>query len=172
MDNVDYIEAIWGMMAINYAYYIKERSDHDLAMLLDTWKQLLADIPAEVLKAAAFQHIATSKWWPSVAELRELARRLTRPDRLSGIEAWGLVVAQVRKTGSWGRPEFEDSNIMKAVRVIGWSTICLGEHEASNRARFIECYETLARREDWRASLLPQVRALVEGTRLLLGEAA
>jgi hypothetical protein len=172
VNNIDYIETIWGMMAINYAYYIKERSDQDLAMLLDTWKQLLADVPPEVLKAAAFQHIAANKWWPSVAELRELARQLTRPDRLSGIEAWGLVVAEIERTGSWGRPEFDDPNITKAVRTIGWSTICLGEHEASNRARFIECYEILTKREDWTASLLPQVRALVEGTRLLLGEAA
>lgn len=156
-----HIEAIWNLMTTNYAYIQKDKTAEDLAALLDIWKTLLADIPPEVLKAAAFQHIASSKWFPTVAELRELAREITCPARLTGVEAWGVVKREIARVGLSGKPDFGDEFIAAAVRTLGWGSLCMSEFEAADRARFIQCYETFIAREDRQAALLPQVRALM-----------
>lgn len=58
------------------------------------YRRLLADLDGNMLLAAAHQHIADSKWFPTVAELREGALALSASSAgiPTAMEAWGEVV--------------------------------------------------------------------------------
>lgn len=123
--------------------------------------RLLGDIPVEELQAVVDQCIADCKFLPTVAEVRDHWRNLTRTlGELSGAEAWGLVQAEIRSIGSWGSPRFESAKVQRVVDMMGWLNICQSENLAVDRAQFMRIFDTLADREDRIGKLLPQARAL------------
>lgn len=139
---------------------------------LKIYAQALADIPADLLKASVLNHITLSKWFPTIAELRQSAAGLVmkaagHPDALT---AWGEVAHQLRYVGSWGAPQFTDPLIQRAVQAVGgWKMLCASENQASDRARFIQAYETFINRTTEDLQMLPQVRSFVENAAAQLG---
>ena len=105
------------------------------------------------------KHISTSKWFPTIAELRQAATAivLQTEGRLSAPEAWGDVQREVRLVGHWRSPSLQPL-VGKAVSAIGgWQHICIDENITADRARFIEVYTILCKREAQRVQQLPQV---------------
>lgn len=70
------IQAIWKILSANYVTHAKSLTPAQLEEQLQVWYAILADIPSDILRAAALQHMAGSKWFPQVAELRDLAAAL------------------------------------------------------------------------------------------------
>lgn len=123
--------------------------------------RLLQDIPADELQTVVDQCIASCKFLPTVAEVREQWHNLTRNiSQMGGAEAWGLVQAEIRRTGSWGAPRFENERIAKVVRSMGWLEICQSDKPAVDRAQFMRIYDSIAEREEEIHKLLPQSKEL------------
>lgn len=112
----------------------------------ELYEAMLGDLDFALVQRAAARHVATSKWFPSVAELRAAAVELALGPRRTGLEAWGDVVEAIRFVGAYGAPRFEDERVAECVRMLGWRGLCLADNEASDRARFAELYEALAQR--------------------------
>lgn len=111
------------------------------------YERMLEDLDRDTSSAAVERLIKTSKWLPTVAEIRAAAAEVTHgPKRLGG-EAWGEVIAEIRRVGWYGSPIFTDPLVGQAVRMLGWQTLCVSTNEMSDRARFIELYDGLAERE-------------------------
>lgn len=111
------------------------------------YETCLADLDFPAAQAAVLRLINTSKWLPTVAEIRAAAVDIQRgPVRVGG-EAWGDVLAEIRRTGYIGVPSFNDPLVAECVRLMTWRGLCLGENEAADRARFIELYDSLAARQ-------------------------
>jgi hypothetical protein len=110
------------------------------------YETMLADLELETAKAAVARLIATSKWLPTIAEIRSTAADVERGPVRTGGEAWGDVLAEIRRTGYIGAPSFRDPVVTDCVHMMTWRGLCLGENEAADRARFIELYENLAQR--------------------------
>jgi hypothetical protein len=136
------------------------------------YARLLADFPEQLLEAACLQHIATSRFFPTVAELREVALSLyqqaegsTHPEPM---EAWGLVQREIGRTGRYRNPQFADPVVARAVERFGWIRLCDQPIETIGVAcaQFRELYESLLRREQQQARLLPEVRAALKTTAL------
>lgn len=72
---------------------------------VNLWANYFADDDWGVVALAVSKHIATSKWPPSIAEIRELIVEITRPDLVPPDEAWGLVKAWIHSTS-----EYEDDS--------------------------------------------------------------
>ena len=72
--------------------HAKSLSAAQLAEQLEVWFALLSDLDAELLGAAALQHMAASKWFPTVAELREIVAALLSERPPTAMEEWGMVV--------------------------------------------------------------------------------
>lgn len=53
-------------------YYGKELNDTQISI----YSKTLSDIPVSILKTTAYDWIAASKWFPKVAELRDMAGRV------------------------------------------------------------------------------------------------
>jgi hypothetical protein len=111
------------------------------------YEALLADLDFATAQEAVVRLISTSKWLPTIAEIRATAADIKHGPVRSGGEAYGDVLAEIRRTGAWGAPSFKDPLVAECVRLMTWRGLCLGENEASDRARFIELYDNLAARE-------------------------
>lgn len=162
------IVKVWTVLINCYPYFGKDKSAGDLKLTLGIYERLLADIPADVLEAAAMQHIASAKFFPTVAELRDLAAALVLPPPMAALEAWGelrqkAIVEWNRYTdnGHMPWPTFSDPLIGHILAVMGGpQTLQDSTFEAADRARFLELYEELAQRRRQEAMLLPQAREL------------
>ena len=55
----------------NYSYAFKSMTKQEKIMLVHSWAFALQDIPADVVLIAFMQLLTTSKWLPTVAEIRE-----------------------------------------------------------------------------------------------------
>lgn len=60
----------------NYSYAFKTMTNQEKVMLVQSWAFSLQDIPTEIVMLAFMQLLSTSKWLPTVAEIREQAGRL------------------------------------------------------------------------------------------------
>ncbi len=113
----------------------------------EVYETMLADVDARAARAAAARLLATSRFMPTIAEIREAAAELTLGPRRLGGEAWGDVGMAVRRYGRNRTPEFADPLVAEAVRQLGWLSICDSTNDVADRARFIELYDGLAQRE-------------------------
>ena len=114
---------------------------------VQVYQGLLLDLEPEAAKKAVARLVATSRFLPTIAEIRQAAFELERGPRRLGGEAWGDVVLAIRRVGSYEVPRFADPLTAKCVRMMGWKQLCLSENDAADRARFTELYDGLAERE-------------------------
>lgn len=130
--------------------------------------RLLADIPPAELQVIVDQCLVECKFLPTVAELRERHRTLTAThSQLTAAEAWGLVMGELRRVGSYGAPSFTDARTAQVVRTMGWRELCISEQPGVDRAQFMRMYDQLTTRDEQDQRLLPQARALANSRRLL-----
>ncbi len=114
---------------------------------LEVYETMLADLEFHPTQQAIMRLVATSKWLPTIAEIRAMSVDLKFGPQRSGLEAWGDVVAAIRAVGSYGCPKFEDPCVAECVRIMDWRTLCLSENDTADRARFVELYDNLQTRE-------------------------
>lgn len=124
--------------------------------------QMLLDVPVDVLRVAAEQCLAECEFFPTIAAIRDRALKLTLPDRVDPLEAWGQVQRAISRYGFYRSPVFDDPLITKAVDSLGWQYLCVSENPVADRAHFSKIYEQLAHREIQEARLLPRARELRE----------
>jgi hypothetical protein len=131
------------------------------AATLAVYMRTLADLEDDLLDAAAADCITRCVFFPTVAELRHAAAQVAklRFGAPSAGEAWEEVVSGFRyghgDTG-WSHPWIES-----AIRQVGgWYNLRMSENQVADRARFLEAYRELEKREAYDAVTLPQVKEL------------
>ena len=162
------VQQVWNVLIRVYSYYAKDKTPEDLADTLTLYQELLADVPGDVLKAIAKQHLRTSKYFPVPSELSQPAMALTQSTRESAMEAWGSVTDMFNRGeyyfyegGICRAPTWANPITAKVVRCMGgYFELCKSTNLTADRARFIEAYDQLAQREHAEALLLPEVREL------------
>lgn len=119
------------------------------------YEQMLADLDAATARRAVHRLLASSKFMPSIAEIREACAAQTHGPRRSGEEAYAELTDAVRRHGrdyGQGMPKFRDPLIAKCLGVWGsWNDFCASpSDDPGGRARFVQLYDELAsrRRQD------------------------
>lgn len=112
------------------------------------YRKLLIDLPADVTRQAVTRLLTTSKWVPTIAEIRSAATDLRLGPARTGGEAWAEAIGAIRTVGIYGVPKWTDPVLAEALRLWGsWRSFCCSpEDDPGGRARFIEMYEQLAAR--------------------------
>ncbi len=114
------------------------------------YERMLADLDYPAASAAVEQLLASSKWIPTVAEIRERVVSLHRGEVLVGGEAWGLVLEAIGRYGRYRVPgvdfQFSDATTAECVSALNWRELCDSENPQADRARFVELYDRLAAR--------------------------
>ncbi len=165
------IAQILAMLSIAYPGY------EIAAQTPEVYAALLADVPDDVLVAAAQKHATTSKWFPKIAELREAAQDIQAraTGMLTAEESWLEVQAALRdygwygetipveEGGGWRAPSVLDELSRRAIEGLGgWRMMCQSNNPVADRAHYLKIYAGLLRRHQEDAAMLPQVREVVE----------
>lgn len=138
--------------------------EKDLRPTAALWEKLLGDIPYETAEKAVVMVLSTSKYFPTVAEIRTAALKISSPQRLTAAEAWGEVMRAMRRYDI--HEEIAVSRnlspmVAQVVRCFGWREICLSEKPEIIRAQFRQAYETQIAREHEKEVIPSDVRQLI-----------
>ena len=131
---------------------------------MQLWYAQLQDIPYKVAEAALNKWVATNRWSPTIADLRELAADVAVGEAPDWGDAWHNVMRAVSKYGYNRQSEamdFLDDVTREAVRRVGWYDICMSENVGVERANFRDIYNTLQERKQKERLVPPQVAVLI-----------
>ena len=131
---------------------------------MELWFKQLQDIPYEVAEAGLQKWVATNKWSPSIADIREMASGIAHGEFPDWGDAWEEVCKAIRHFGSYRVGEALDSlspMARKATERIGFRNLCMSENIMADRANFRMIYEQLAEREKKNAQLPLPLKTLI-----------
>ena len=120
---------------------------------IELWYQELHDIPMTVAEAALRKWVATSKWSPTIAEIREMCVDVKRGDAPDWSEGWMKVNMAIQRYGRYRPGEAMaslDPITRKAVKCLGFQNLCDTEDIGYYTRRFQPTSETAPRREQMR----------------------
>jgi len=162
-----------GMAAANFP----RLQEKDMSQTAKLWEKSLSDIPYDVAEKSLLKVLSTSKFFPTISEIREAAAQITQPRTMDAMEAWGLINQAIRKYGHY-RPEDGLNSLPDDVRQMaerfGWRELCLNENPDTLRAQFRMAWETQSKRENELKALPTEIRELIggmaEGMKMIEGE--
>ncbi|HEY4657958.1 MAG TPA: replicative helicase loader/inhibitor, partial [Gemmatimonadaceae bacterium] len=83
------------------------------------YESALADLDCATVRKAVTRLLATSKWLPTIAEIRAGTTDLELGPARDGGQAWQDAMAAVRRVGRYGVPKFLDPLVSEALRLWG-----------------------------------------------------
>jgi hypothetical protein len=149
-DKKNFVE---GMKLLKKANLVNGRNFNKDEM--SVWFNMLDDITDSQFNKSIIHIIKTSKYFPSISEIREVA---LKTDILPAVDAWNEVLDQINRCcGSTGEtPVYSSELIAKAVRSIGGlNSIWMAgtDRESYYRSSFIKAYESMQDHEHNQAML-------------------
>lgn len=121
------------------------------AQTSQVYERMLADLDYPSANAAVERLLATARFMPSIAEIRETAMAITVGEQKPGGEAWGVVLKAIAHEGYMRVPGrdfvFSDPVTARCVAAMGWENLCNSENSHADRARFTDLYDRLAVQE-------------------------
>lgn len=131
---------------------------------MELWYRQLNDIPYQISEAALNKWVATNKWSPSIAEIREIATSIKLGDVPDWGEGWNKVQSAIRRFGMYRVDEAMNSFdplTRECVERLGFKNICISENPATERANFRMVYEQLAQRKQVDAQVPDKLKELI-----------
>jgi hypothetical protein len=138
------------MMALYAALGHKSGIDKIEDYVMDLWYTSLSDLTDEEFHISIMYHIRNSKWYPSIAEIREVVKRLNNKN--SAEKEWSAVLKAINSHGRRQYPDFKDICTCAAIESLGWTALCdCNVSELGNyRARFIKSYNEFSHENEFR----------------------
>lgn len=131
---------------------------------MELWFKQLQDIPYIVAEAALNKWVATQKWSPTIAEIREMAVTITNGERPLWSDGWEQVQSAISKYGVYAIPEamasFDDIT-KQTVQQLGFKGLCLSENSMQDRANFRMIFEQIALRKRKEQQVPVKLRDLI-----------
>ena len=140
---------------------------------VNVWYELLKDIDYQVANMAIQMHAQSSKFPPTVAEIREASAKLVNGEDKDWSEAWEEACRAMSRFGRDRKSEAYktlDERTRRVIDRLGYRNLCMSENIGVDRANFRSIYETIAQRDKEINKLSPQIQTLLGGGHALLGE--
>lgn len=140
---------------------------------LQLWFNQLNDIPYDVAEVTLNKWVATNKWSPSIADIREQATDITQGAGKDWGDAWQDVLRAIRLYGSYEELkalESLDETTRKVVKRLGFRNLCFSEDIQVDRANFRMIYEQQLQRDRQDAQLPPRLKAIISNIPMILEE--
>lgn len=151
------------VMALRTYYPRENLLPNEQAVTL--WYEQMQDLDYASASTALKKWVATNKWSPSIAELREHTMLMVKGEVKDWSEAWEDVRNAVRQYGWYNADDAVnsfDELTKKAVKQIGFTEICTSENQAAIRANFRDIYNILAERKKKERQLPDSIRKEIE----------
>ena len=133
---------------------------------MELWYRELQDIPYTVAEAGLRKWVATNKWSPSIADIREITVEVAHGDIAEWGEGWEQVLKAIRLYGTYREAEAMsslDELTRTCVERLGFKNICMSENIATERANFRMMYEQLAERKKKQQQMSVPLQRLISG---------
>ena len=140
---------------------------------VNVWYELLKDIDYQVANMAIQMHAQSSKFPPTVAEIRESASKIVHGETKDWSKAWEEACRAMSRFGRDRKAEAYktlDERTRRVIDRLGYRNLCMSENIGVDRANFRSIYETIAQRDKEINKLSPQIQTLLGGGHALLGE--
>lgn len=143
--------------------------------MVTAWYAFFKDDDKTAVELAVTKHIASNKWPPSIAEIREAMAEILHPELIPPDVAWTAVMDVMYATGgaSWGRPTFPPL-IERVVETIGWHTLWelhrgsyAGNKDGMDKVAFMDLYKPAYERALQAATLPEALSAAISKVRQL-----
>ena len=138
--------------------------ERDMRPTAALWEKILGDLSYDVAETALIKVLATAKFFPTVAEIREAAVAVNAPQGLTAAEAWGIVIKSIKDYGYYREAEALQSMpeaVAQVVRWMGWQELCHSDNVDVIRGQFLKMYEAETKRHQDFAVLPPAVRDFI-----------
>lgn len=111
----------------------------------EQWYRLLQDLTDDEFMYAVESILKTSKFSPTIAEIREKAWEYSHKEELTGEQAWEIVLRDVREKGWYREPKYENPILERAKNAITWEALCdiSSEQLSILRRHFIDIYNEI-----------------------------
>lgn len=140
---------------------------------MELWYMQLCDIDYNVMTTALNKWVATNKWAPTIADLRESAYTITDPGIPDWDAAYETVRKNIRKYGFYnaeaGLAELTGVTL-ETVKRIGYTNMCLSDNPTAIRANFRDIYNRLAERAQSEARMPAGLLNAIKTARLSMKE--
>lgn len=129
-------------------YYSKEDvlvNDH----AMELWYQQLKDLDYKISSIALSKWVATNKWSPTIADLRETYAGIRYGEPMSWSEGWDRTVKAIKKYGYMRETEALESldeTTREVVKRLGYFSLCASENLSADRANFRMVFEQIAQK--------------------------
>ena len=163
---------IFAMLEANYEPQFAKKTEINKKAMVNLWAEQFADKDFALVKAAVNSYIATdtSSFVPSVGQINEQIRLLTRQDAMSEQEAFSLIYKAVCNSGYHAKEEFEKLPA-PLQRLVGspnqlkeWSQMDADVFNSVIASNLMRSYKVVVKDEEYK-------QALPESVKTLLGEA-
>lgn len=137
---------------------------------MELWYRQLQDIPYKVAEIALNKWVATNKWSPTIADIRECSAEITQGELPDWGQGWEQVLRAIRQFGMYRAGEAMasfDELTRQTVERLGFRDICLSENIAQERANFRMIYEQLAERKKKQAQIPQNVLLFMQEMKLI-----
>lgn len=149
--NADQLRELTTLVLAAYPTQRQKMSEPDVMGMLAAYAAGLIDLDYEPTKAAINRILRTSRFLPSIAEIREAADVVVRGDMKTGLEAWGSVLRAMGEKGAYRTPGedfyFIDPITARVVASMNWADLCTSGNTVADRARFVDAYDRIALQE-------------------------
>lgn len=145
---MDKIEFAKFAMALKTYYPRESMLPNEAAM--DLWFRQLQDLDYKLAETALNKWVATCRWSPTIADIREEAANIAAGEIGDWADGWQQVLKAISRFGFYRPTEALDSmdeTTRKCVERIGFINICTSDNIAADRANFRKIYEAYAERE-------------------------
>lgn len=145
-----------------YPNFDKFKNAEAVQATVNLWAMMFENDDGALVALAVKKHIATNKWPPSVAEIREIMLEMTAPDLIPPDIAWQKVAVLFDELSQYsGRKQYQPRLpplVCSAVDAIGWTHLrslhrdaYIGEKAGLDRVAFMQQYTPMYERERRRA---------------------
>lgn len=147
------------------AVYPQMMPDRDA---FDVWYELLKDLDYRQASAAIQRHMQTSKYPPTIADIRQA---VTAPkEEMPELEAWALARKAIRCDPDSAKeqfdrlPELVQKTIGTPAALTEWGQLPSETVGSVIQSQFLRGYRAQAERQRTDAAIAPKVRKLIEDT--------
>lgn len=101
--------AVLAVLQTAYPQFYRNITKPQVDATIELWTEMFAADDFEVVKAAVKAHIAsdTKGYPPHIGAIKEAIRKISQPDEMSEMEAWGYVARALRNSSYNSIKEFE-----------------------------------------------------------------
>lgn len=111
---------------------------------IETYVGFIQDLDHEVVKRVIANHIRSSKWFPTIAEIRELAAEMAH-----NLPSSEMAMETVRNAvrGNDYQAILRDDLLRQAVATVGWDKLMYSEYSQPLYKQIGDAYDNLRKRQ-------------------------